>query len=63
MFVFICLILFPEEGVAQNTTPKKYGKYANSMLVKTRTAATYPKGLKVFTLVAAYHDADEYRNL
>lgn len=47
---------------AEEKAVSYYGKYVNSMLVRTRTAATYPKGLKVFTLVGLYQDFDERRN-
>ncbi len=32
------------------------GKYPASLVIKTRTACTYPAGLRVFTLVGAYAD-------
>ncbi len=39
-----------------------WGKYPNSMLIKTRTAATYPKDLWVFTLVGLHQDLDHRTN-
>lgn len=39
-----------------------WGKYVNSMLLKTRTAATYPNGIWVFTLVCTYQDMDHHAN-
>lgn len=41
---------------------KVWNKYPNSLLLRTRTAATYPAGLSVFTLVGTYQDFTEYRN-
>ncbi len=38
------------------------GKYPASMLIKTRTATTYPEGMWVFTVVGTWFDADEKRN-
>jgi len=39
-----------------------YNKYPNSLLLRTRTAATYPSGLHVFTWVGQYQDYTERRN-
>ena len=39
-----------------------WNQYANSMLIKTRTAATYPENLWVFTLVGYYQDLDNTAN-
>lgn len=61
--LLFCLSWLPARAeVAKQQTAPKYGKYVNSMLVRTRTAATYPKGLKVFTLVGIYQDFDERRH-
>lgn len=43
-------------------TNSVWGKYPNSMLIKTRTAATYPKDLWVFTMVGLYQDLDHHSN-
>ena len=39
----------------------KCGKYPASLVIKTRTACTYPKGLSVFTLVGVHSDAKRRR--
>ncbi|NOY80219.1 MAG: hypothetical protein GXP31_04350 [Kiritimatiellaeota bacterium] len=38
------------------STEAECGKYPASLVIKTRTACTYPAGLHVFTLVGAYSD-------
>jgi len=43
-------------------TAELYGKYPASLLIKTRTATTYPEGMWVFTLVGTWFDADEKRD-
>lgn len=48
--------------VPPTTTHAVWGKYVNSMLLKTRTAATYPKDLWVLTLVEMYQDMDHRAN-
>lgn len=50
---------------AQSAQPKTnpvYGKYVNSMLIRTRTATTYPEDMWVFTLVSTFQDFTERRN-
>jgi hypothetical protein len=44
------------------STATVWGKYPNSLLIRTRTAATYPRGLSVFTLVGLYQDFTDRRN-
>ncbi len=48
-----------EAEQASNTA--NYGKYPNSVIFRTRTAATYPQGLTVYTLIGRYLEFDEYR--
>lgn len=59
-----CLVGNAEETMNKdgNTYPTVWGKYPNSLLIRTRTSATYPKGLSVFTLVYSYQDFTECRN-
>lgn len=54
------------EGALTNelveTESTVWNKYPNSLLLRTRTAATYPEGQSVFTLVGTYQNFTKYRN-
>lgn len=43
-------------GRLASIPPTECGKYPASLVIKTRTACTYPRGLKVFTLVLNHFD-------
>ncbi len=47
---------------AQDETAEIWGKYANSLMIRTRTAGTYPAGLTVFTVIGTYQEFTERRN-
>jgi len=50
----------PRTAASETREPRggeaECGKYPASLVIKTRTACTYPAGLRVFTLVGAYAD-------
>ncbi len=60
--VMIVAVITAIVQAAPQETPSECGKYPNSMLVRTRTASTYPGGLRVFTLVAYHQDFTQKRN-